>query len=195
MKLIHFVLVVLIAYIPCNQALTLDKNKEETLQVSIDLNYIYINLNSFSSSDTIYLKLECENGDIRQSIYYGFDSSTHSTYTPKSQSPFGTVSTSTNSESTKTYYYSFDYQNDNYIVVKFENTYGSIFNMKLEATDSNPISSLVTIILAVVFSIIGLVIIIVVIVCVCICRRRKRIGYVQGPMAPQTPLMYNNQVY
>ena len=72
--------------------------------------------------------------------------------------------------------------------------------MKLEATDSNPISSLVTIILAVVFSIIGLVIIIVVIVCVCICRRRKRIGYVQGPnpvgpMAPQTPLMYNNQVY
>ena len=99
MKLIHFVLVVLIAYTPCNQALTLDKNKEETLQASIDSNYIYINLNSFSSSDTIYLKLECEDGDIRQSIDYGF-SSTYSTYTPKSQSPFGTVSTSTNSEST-----------------------------------------------------------------------------------------------
>ena len=43
MKLIHFVLVVLIAYIPCNQALTLEKNEEETLQAYTGSNYIYLN--------------------------------------------------------------------------------------------------------------------------------------------------------
>ena len=66
--------------------------------------------------------------------------------------------------------------------------------MILKATDTNPVSSLVTIILAVVFSIVGLAIIIVVIVCVCICRKRRTVGMI-APMAPQTPLVNSNQAY
>ena len=143
--------------------------------------------------------IECPNGDIQHSIRYGYTSSNSTTYID-SKSPIGTVTTTVNSVQTNTYYYSFSYKSYNYIVVQFTTSYWRNFNVKLKATDSNPVSALVTIILAVVFSIIGLAIIIVVIVCVCICRKRRTVGMVGGPatyapMAPQTPLVNANQAY
>ena len=200
MKLTHLFLVLFIAYAPFNQALPLKKNKEETYYAFSGDNYIYIDLHSFSSSDSVYLMLECDNGDIQQLIYYGYTDSDTSTSTTDYKNPSSTVTTTINSDQTKTYYYSLSYKNYNYMVVRFTNSYYYRFNMKLKATDSDPVSSLVTIILAVVFSIVGLAIIIVVIVCVCICRRRRTVGMVGGPatyapMAPQTPLVNPNQPY
>ena len=199
MKLIYLFLAILISC-SCEEPLVLNKNKEEKYYVTSTYNYVYINLKTFSSSDTIYLKIECDNGDIQQSIYYGYADSTSSESTTSSASPYSTVTTTVNSDETKTYYYSLSYNSYNYIVVQFTKSYWSNFNMKLEASDSNPISGLVTIILAIVFSIIGFVIIIVVIVIICICRRRRTVGMVGGPayiapMAPQTPLVNSNMAY
>ena len=145
--------------------------------------------------------LECDNGDILQTIYYGYSNS-YSEDATTPQNPSTTVTTTVNSEQTKTYYYSLSYKSYHYIVINFykSSSYGYNFKMILKATDTNPVSALVTIILAVVFSIVGLAIIIVVIVCVCICRKRRTVGMVGGPatyapMAPQTPLVNANQAY
>ena len=164
---------------------------------------MYIELNDFSSGDTVYFMIKTNNGKLDNSINVGYANGEGDYKTNfETKSPYLTVSSQSSSESQQAYYYSLDYKNYDYLVVNY---YGfdpwNGGKLIVQCSDENLASDTIKLILIIVFSVVGFIIIVVIVVIVIICViRKKRVGFVHGinnvsPIAPQDPLMNSNQQY
>ena len=207
LKYPSLIFLILVVYIVARseRVTTIKKtDQEHTLDLVPSSGLIYIELNDFSSGDTVYFMIKTNNGKLDNSINVGYANNGNNDY-PESweqKSPYLTVSSQSSSESKLAYYYSLDYKNYDYLVVNY---YGfdpwSGGKLIVQCSDENLASDTIKLILIIVFSVVGFIIIVVIVVIVIICViRKKRVGFVHGinnvsPIAPQDPLMNSNQPY
>ena len=204
MNLKCFFITILISNTFCY--VSLGKNDEKTIYTNEDTSgYFYIRLNEFKSLDTFYVSIGTDDGGLSQDIQIIYTQKTepNGTY-PQSKFSYG----SSNSGSSTTYYYKLDYQNYQYLFIKYKVIQNMYAKLTFKTYDSDPL----TFIFIIVGCVFGAIIIGVIIFIIWFCKRRKKsANYVGGiaainayqqapiipgnPQYPQAPIISGNPQY
>ena len=151
------------------------KEDEKTIESKSSNGLIYINLKTFSSTDTIYLMIKSENGELDEYVDFKYSNDEDETYLNfERKKPF--QSRSKNSE--VIYYYSFDYKNNKYLILKYSGYSPKNDDSKLtiKCSDQDLSSDTTELVLIVIFSILISILIIAGIIILFIYIRRRNTG-------------------
>ena len=174
-------------------------NEEKIIDSKNSIGLFYINLKSFSSSNTIYLMIKTDSGQLNENIYVTYINNLDNSPTGfKKKSP----TDSDKSKSKLAYYYSIDYQSYNSLIIKYQ---GFIpegdGKLIVKCSDKELIPDTTETVLIIVLSIIiGLIIAAGIAIVIYYFIRRKRTWIERrinsiNPLLPQDTLKYKQLQY
>ena len=118
MKLKYYLIFIFISNFSC--IIILKKGDEKSLERSSSVGEVYINLNSFSSGDAIYFMMKTNNGTIEENIFMDyFKGKPEKPMYFTLKNPSYTLELKNNSDSGIAYYYSFNYNNNDYLYIEY----------------------------------------------------------------------------
>jgi len=118
MKLKYYLIFIFISSFSC--IIILKKGDEKSLERSSSVGEVYINLKYFSSDDIIYFMMKTNNGKMEENIFMDYieGEAVKPTYFTL-KNPSYTLELKNNSETGIAYYYSFDYNNSDYLYIEY----------------------------------------------------------------------------
>lgn len=159
------------------------KEEEKTIESRESNGFIYIDLKTFSSTDTIYLMIKSENGELDEYVEFKYSNNEDETdlnFDRKKPSRISRESSSKNSE--VIYYYSFDYKNNKYLIIKYSGYSPKKDDSKLIIKCSNQdLSSDITesVLIAIFVILISILIIAGIIILIIYLRRKNTGGFIK----------------
>ena len=155
------------------------KEEEKSIEYKSINGLIYIDLKTFSSSDTIYLMIKSENADLDEYIDFKYSNDEDETFLSfDRKKPYTTSKESSSKNSELIHYYSFYYKNNKYLIIKYSgySPKNEDSELIIKCSDEDLSSNIVKLVLIIIFSIIISILIIVGIIILIKYLRRKYRG-------------------